>query len=213
LNKLTFFTIRFFVSEFYGQQFIGLFVSIFTTSGLITNLLKKGSIDLFLSKPVSRIHLIMGKYVGGILIVLLNVSYLIVGIWMLTALKFGYWDASILYSILTITFVFAVLYALMAFVGILTKSPVLPMILSYAIYIVLSPLIYQRVTFSFAPDYVKDLLETLHYIIPNTSEILEETTKLVLQSGGFDFEPFIISFVFMIVFLGGALYAFEKKDF
>jgi ABC-type transport system involved in multi-copper enzyme maturation permease subunit len=94
---------------------IGLLLSIFSASSFIPVLLEKGNIDLFLSKPISRAQLILGKYFGGLLVVLLNIAFLVVGIWIIISLKFSYWNPSFVWTIVTITFIFAVLYSLSFF--------------------------------------------------------------------------------------------------
>jgi len=70
----------------------GLLLSIFSTAGIISYLLEKGNIDLFLSKPISRTQLILGKYFGGITIVFINVAYAIIGLWFLIGFKFDSWE-------------------------------------------------------------------------------------------------------------------------
>ena len=60
---------------------ICIFLGVFVAAGFITSLMEKGSIDLLLSKPVSRWTYITGRYVGAVVIILAEVAYLVFGLW------------------------------------------------------------------------------------------------------------------------------------
>lgn len=123
-----------------GPLFVGgLFLSIFSVSSFIPNMLEKGNIDLLLSKPISRMQIILGKFLGGFAVVFINIAYLVLGIFVLLGLKFGAWELSFLMTIIMISFTFAVLYSLIILIGILTRSSMLAMMLSYLIFFILSP--------------------------------------------------------------------------
>jgi ABC-type transport system involved in multi-copper enzyme maturation permease subunit len=119
---------------------LGLLFAIFSSASFVPVLLEKGNIDLFLSKPVSRVQLLIGKYIGVVLYVFINIFILVFGVWLIISIKFGYWDASFLTLSVMITFAFAVLYALILFFGVITKSSILGMMVAYLIFLILSPL-------------------------------------------------------------------------
>ena len=56
----------------------GIFMSLFATSSLVPSLLQEGYIDIFISKPVSRLDILLGRYLGAIVIVALNIFYLVI---------------------------------------------------------------------------------------------------------------------------------------
>lgn len=151
----------------------GLFLSIFSVSSFIPNMLEKGSIDVLLSKPISRSQILFGKFIGGTIVVLVNIAYLVIGIWFLIGLKFGVWDPSFLITIFTITFAFAVLYSLIILIGILSQNSILAMMLSYLIFFILSPILNMRDQIMLLSDskVLEYVLSGLYYIIPKTSEI------------------------------------------
>ncbi len=68
-------------------------LSIFATASIVPNALEKGSIDLLLSKPISRTEILVGKFLGGSLMVFLNIAYYIIGMWFIVSLTTGYWNA------------------------------------------------------------------------------------------------------------------------
>lgn len=193
----------------------GLFLSIFSAASFIPNALEKGSADLLISKPISRAQIILGKFLGGIIIVLVNIAYLIIALWFLIGLKFNIWNISFLYTIFFITFAFSSLYSLIIFVGILTQSSILAMMLSYLIFFVLSPILTARDTISsfLNNSFMEYLMDTLYYIIPKTSEIGSFTTEIALGYGIKDYQPIVTTFLFLVLVLYISIIIFNKKDY
>src|SRR5271170_7457519 len=72
----------------------GMFLAVFASAGLIPAVLEPGRIELLLSKPVSRTHILLGRYLGNILVVGSNVAYLVLAIWIILGIKTGIWRMS-----------------------------------------------------------------------------------------------------------------------
>ncbi|RJP62510.1 MAG: hypothetical protein C4543_01890 [Ignavibacteriales bacterium] len=193
----------------------GLFLSIFSASSFIPNMLEKGNIDVILSKPISRSQIIFGKFLGGTLVVLLNIAYLVIGIWFLIGLKFGIWHLSFLLTIVTITFAFAVLYSLIILIGILSQSSILAMMLSYIIFFILSPILSIRDQIMMLADskVLEIILEGLYYIVPKTSELGSITSDIAVGGSIYDFQPIFTSAVFLILSIALSIIIFSKKDY
>lgn len=193
----------------------GLFLSIFSASGFIPSMLEKGSADLILSKPISRFELIIGKYIGGILMVCLNIAYLIISLWLLIGIKFGIWELDFLLTIFTITYAFATLYSLIILIGILTRSSILAMMISYIIFFILSPILAARDTITLFVDskVLSVILDVLYYLTPQTSELGELSTDLAVGGGINNPESIYISAILIILTLGLSIFIFSKKDY
>ncbi len=196
---------------------LGLLLAIFSSSSFVPNMLEKGNIDLLLSKPVSRQQLLWGKFTGGLLVVLINIGILVIGIWLIIALKFSFWEPTFLWSILIITFTFAVLYSLIVFCGILTRGSMLGMMLAYFIFLILSPVLAlanNRADIFFKSDVVKGIIKGIYYFIPKTSELMGTMiTDLATGKGVGDFQPLISSFLFLVLMMILSIIIFRKKDF
>jgi len=208
--------VRFLEYGFVATLFvIGLFLSIFSTAGLVPDLLKKGNIDLFLSKPISKFELLSGKFLGGLAIVFVNIVFLVGSIWLMVGLKFSFWETSFLLSIFSITFVFATLYALMTLLAVLTKSPVLPTIISFLIVIVLNPLLTMRTMLYDLTDssVVKGIFETFYYLIPQANEIVTISQDSILGKADIVYTPIYTTAALLIVYLSLSFFFFKKKDF
>lgn len=103
---------------------IAILVGVIITSFFIPHMLRKGTIDMLLVKPIHRWMLLLYKYVGGLTFIFLNMAYAMCGIWLVVGLRTGIWPTGSLLLIVTITFFFAILYAISTLVGVLTRSTI-----------------------------------------------------------------------------------------
>ena len=200
------------ISPVYG---LGLLLAIFSSSSFIPVMLEKGNIDLLLSKPISRSQLLLGKYFGGILIVFFNILILVGGVWLIILIKFSIASYSLLFSIITITFSFAVLYSIIVLSGIISGNSVMGMMLSYMIFLIISPVLASRnLWFQFIhSDIVKNIVTFFYYIFPKTSEINTMTNTLVQNQPITNYQPVYSSFIFLVLMIALSIYIFEKKDY
>ena len=109
---------------------VAILVGVVITSFFIPNMLGKGTIDLLLVKPIQRWVLLLYKYAGGLTFVVLNGVYATVGVWLVLGLRTGVWAHGLLLLIFTLTFFFAVLYAVSTLVSIVTRSTIATIILT-----------------------------------------------------------------------------------
>ncbi len=191
--------------------------SIFVTASFVPVMLEKGNIDLLISKPVSRDQLLLGKFFGGLLVVFLNIAFLVLGIWIIISVKFSYWNYAFLWSIILITFSFAVLYSVIVLIGVMTKGSVLGMMVSYLTYLVLSPVMnfaFHNYEFFTSSEVTRWIIKIFYYIIPQTSEVSGTlTNNIVLGKPVESYNPVWISVLFIILTMGIAISIFRKKDF
>ncbi len=193
----------------------GLFLAIFSSSSFIPVMLEKGNIELLLSKPIKRSELILGKFFGVTSMVFVNIAYAVIGFYFILGLRFNYWDVSFLITILTITFAFMVLYGLIILIGILTRSSLSAMMLSYLIFYVFSPLLANRekAFFLIGSKIIKEILNVLYYIFPQTSDIGSITSAIALNKQIVSYQPIFVSLAFIILTIGAAIFIFNKKDY
>jgi ABC-type transport system involved in multi-copper enzyme maturation permease subunit len=95
---------------------------IFATAGCIPGMMEKGTIDIYLSKPLSRGVLLLGKALGAVTVIFLNILYFVGGLWLIFGIKTGVWNPGFLISISTLTYTFIVLYSMVVLFGILFRS-------------------------------------------------------------------------------------------
>ncbi|MCK6604559.1 MAG: ABC transporter permease [Ignavibacteriaceae bacterium] len=195
---------------------LGVLLSIFSTAGLITSMMERGTIDLFLSKPISRTQLMLGRISGSLLMVLVNLFYLIFGLWLSFGLFTGYYNFYVLTALPIVFYQFASLFSVIVLVGVMTKSSIPGMMTAYFIYIIGSPLIAKKdgiIEFLNAGGVFKAVLNFFYYIIPQVDGLTSKVMfPLIMENKIIDVTPLIQNAVLILVFLGIALFIFEKKE-
>ncbi len=192
-----------------------LFLSVFATAGVIPNALEKGSIDLILSKPVSRNQLLFGKLIGSALIVFLNIAYYVLGMWLIISIRSGYWNPPFLLVVFPITFSFLVLYAVMMLLGVTTRSSALSIILIYAFLYIISPILSSRELFLYSfisSEAVRGVIDAIFYILPKPGLIGDIAANLVLHKP-IDWMPIWTGASFSLVIFALTFRLMQRKDF
>jgi hypothetical protein len=109
---------------------IALLLSTIITAFFIPNMLRKGTIDLLLVKPIRRPTLLVYKFVGGLLFMFLNSLFIVIGIWLVVGLRSGLWGSGFLLSIFILTYQFAVYYSISTLFAVLTRSPIVAILMT-----------------------------------------------------------------------------------
>jgi len=192
----------------------GIFLSIFATASLVPNMLEKGSVDLMLSRPFARWQLLLGRYLGALSIVAINVAYLIGGAWLILSAKTGFWHLPFLLSGVLIVMVFGVLFAIMTFAGVTARNSGVSIIVAYLV-IFFSPLLLARdkIYALLSQKIYQWLLDGIYYMTPRTAELGNLTRAMVAGEPITSWAPLFQSLAVGAAFLMGAIYVFQKKDF
>ena len=109
---------------------IGLFIAILVTANFIPETFLPGSLNLLLSKPISRWGLLLAKFAGGCAFVTLCAVYLFLGLWLWLGFAMDIWDPGILWAIPLYIIVFAIYYSVSTFIGVWSRSPILSIIVT-----------------------------------------------------------------------------------
>jgi ABC-type transport system involved in multi-copper enzyme maturation permease subunit len=220
---------------------IALLIGIIITSFFVPNMLRKGTIDMLLTKPIHRPVLLVYKYIGGLTFMFLSSCVAIGGVWLVLGLRSGLWTPGFILVIFTLTFFFAILYSVSTLIGVLTRTPIVAILGTVAFWFVLwlvgqfySGLSMVRKDPALAemkdniPQWVFSGVDTLHFVLPRTSDLNVLNVHLVgsvltdneRRTGGFLALPDVswaesitVSLVFIGVMLGLACWRFSRKDF
>lgn len=192
----------------------GTFLAVFASSGLIPSVLEPGRIELLLSKPVRRWQILLGRYVGNVIIVSLNVSYLVLGVWTIFGIKTGIWSKAFLFAIGSTVYLFAVLLTVVVFIGVVFESAALATMVTAALMIV-SPILAQTTLMEklLSSAWTRALWRTLYQVLPKTYDIGKMTLDVVLDRRIPPWTPVWSSGIFAIVVLSLSLYIFSKRNF
>jgi ABC-type transport system involved in multi-copper enzyme maturation permease subunit len=122
--------ISFYMSTFLDKVVlsIGLLIAILVTANIVPQTFEPGTLNLLLSKPMSRTGLFLAKFVGGCMFIALCAFVLFVGLWLWMGFGLGVWDRAILISIPLYVVVFAIYYSVSSFTGLVTRSTILAIV-------------------------------------------------------------------------------------
>lgn len=192
----------------------GIFMSLFATSSLIPTILQPGFIDLFISKPVSRFEILLGRFIGATAIVTANIFYLVIFSALILLVKTGIWNWSYLAAGVIIVLTFMILYTLMTFLSLLTKSGPFSLMLTYFV-VFLSPLLIPRdqIYALLSSKVYGYILDGLYYFLPKTTEIGNLTRLIVAEQPIGSWMPLWSSLLFAIFMLSVSTYVFQRKNF
>jgi ABC-type transport system involved in multi-copper enzyme maturation permease subunit len=192
----------------------GMFLAVFASSGLIPSVLEPGRIELLLSKPLSRMHLLLGRFAGNVLVVLLNSAYLVLGVWIILGAKTGIWSPAFLIAIATTTFIFAVLLAVVVLIGVWLESAAAATMITVALMII-SPILAQTSLMMrlLSSEWSRNLWKTLYYVFPKVYEVGKLTLDAIQSRTFAGFAPLWTSALFGAAMLAAALAIFARRDF
>ena len=192
----------------------GMFLAVFASSGLTPSLLEPGRIELLLSKPVSRPHLLLGRYLGNLLVVSANIVWLVMGVWLILGWKAGVWTPNFLVTMASTIFLFAVLLTVVFLIGVLWESAALATMVPVALMIV-SPILAQEKTMVklLSSEWSRQLWKALYAILPKVFDLGRMTMDHVRQRPVESWYPVWTSGLFGIGVLALAVWVFTRRDF
>ena len=192
----------------------GMFLAVFASAGLTPSILEPGRIELLLSKPVSRVHILLGRFVGNVLVITCNVTYLVFGVWIILGIKTGIWSGDFLVSIATTVFVFSVLLTVVVLMGVLFDSAALATMVTIAI-MIMSPILAQTTMMLklLSSEWSRDVWRTLYYCLPKVYDMGRITLNTIQKEPVDPAMPIWTSAVFGMLILGTAIVVFAKRDF
>src|SRR5260370_9876823 len=192
----------------------GMFVAVFASAGLIPSVLEPGRIELLLSKPVARTHVLLGRYGGNILVVSCNIIYLVLGVWTILGVKTGIWSPSFLVAIATTVFVFAVLLSVVVLIGVLFESAALATMITVGL-MIMSPILAHTSTMLrlLSSEVSRQNWRTLYYSLPKVYDLGKMTLDAIQSQTFSGFMPIWTSALFGAVVLAAALVIFARRDF
>jgi ABC-type transport system involved in multi-copper enzyme maturation permease subunit len=211
-----------FESGFSGfLYFLGTFLALFATAHLVPRLQEKGTIDLYLSRPVGRVPLLLSRYAGGLLLAASNLVYLIGAMWLIVVWKTRVLHPRFLLSGLVILFTFAALLAFAFLVGVVTSSTGVSLMATYALFFFGAALAtHDRIAAAVSTETSARIVQGLYWALPKTAELLQATVALV---GGGQMPDRLTKFnalgvygstaAFAVAALALASWLFSRKDF
>ena len=200
---------------------IGTFLAVFATAHLVPRLMEKGTIDLYLSRPIPRVKLLLSRYVAGLALAAANLVYLIGSIWLIVIWKTGVVHPRFLLGGLVILFTISVLLAFAFLVGVVTSSTAVSIMTTYGVFFFSALLVaHEKIEAAISVEWRAQLVHALYWIFPKTSELGQSVIALVYGSeapaeltSALNPSVFLSTALFGIVCLTLALWLFQRKEF
>ena len=160
---------------------ISLIIAVIITAFFVPNMIRKGSLDLLIAKPIGRTELLIYKYLGGLIFIFLLSVVNFGGAWVVLGLRSGHWDPAFLLAIPMLTFTFALLYAISTCIAVFTRSAIAAIILTLGFAFVLYT-VGQAKTIADQmraldkplfqlPEWVYTGIDTLNLILPRYKDL------------------------------------------
>lgn len=196
--------------------FLGLILfGVFGTAGIIPTTMTRGTIDLYLSKPIGRPFILLGKYLGALTGIALNLLFAIGGLWIVFGLKTGIWSIPFLYTFVMLTFAYAVIYCYVTLLAVVIRSSGLIIMLLFLYVFIFESVLYHRQQFLYGfiqNAFAQKIIDGFYYALPQISDLQANTIRLV-TGGSMTPGPIYYSAGSGVVALILAIIIFNRKDF
>src|SRR5215212_2862580 len=184
--------------------FICTFLAIFATAHLVPRMQEKGTVDLYLSRPVGRVQLLLSRYVAGLILAGSNVIYLMGSIWIIVAWKTHVVHARFLLAGSIIFLIIAVLLAFAFLVGVVTSSTAVSIMTSYGLFFFgLMLAAHDKIAAAVSQDWQAWLIDGMYWFFPKTAELGQAVVAFV---GGTELPERVLSVLTPAPFLTTAAF-------
>lgn len=192
----------------------GTLIAIFVGISLVFKEIDKRTIYTIIAKPISRKQFLIEKFLGLILVLLINVLIMSAGVLLII------YEISMTFEWNLLTAIFLIFIELMVITSIAIlfstfSTPLLSGIFTLAFFIIghLSKDIKKLGEKS--SDLVKFITSTIYYILPNLENFNIKGKVLYDQPVGIEFYTFSVAYglLYIILIMTVAVLIFEKRDF
>ncbi len=206
----------------------GLFIAVFIGIGLVSKEVERRSVYALLAKPVRREELVLGKYAGLVLTLLVNVAVMVV-VWYLvltwmswasTPAQRAAWVAPAtdprLLKAVALIFVELMLVTAVALFFSTFSSPMLSAGLTFGLYVIghLSP-DFKNLGDVLASPAAGRIASALYYVLPNLDafDVKEQVVHAHAVSLGYLATTAAYGLLYIAALLAGAMVIFGRRDF
>lgn len=196
-----------------ASYWMGILLSLFATAPLIGSLLERGRVDLVLSKPIGRMALLTSHLLGILTVVFALAVYLMGMVWLIMSIKTGIWNFHFLTCIAMVLIMFTIMYSVVLFIGVSTKSTALSLIVTYGL--IFCSLIFLGKD-TIAPQINmpwRQIFLGFYHVLPNFAEVTQPVVQLAGGEPVQSWYALISSAVFGVVMYTLAALRFARRDF
>lgn len=112
-------------------------LALISTASIVPELIANGSIDMMLSKPITRTRLFLTRWVTGLFFAGVQAAVFVFASFLVIGLRGGAWEPGLFIAIPVVIVFFSYLYCFCALMGVLTKSTVASLLLTLVFWLAL----------------------------------------------------------------------------
>lgn len=205
----------------------GVFLGLFIAATLFVPIFQSQRLYWVLAKPLSRVGLLLSKYIGALILVAITTMVFISIMMGLIGLKTGIYKPELLIGGLIMIFIFAIYSSVALLVAIWTRNTALSLISTILLHIVSSVLFAARSTqelTAFIPESWQAGIDFIYMILPKASDLETLATQLLstnVEAISAEISTITVdvplvmgtSGTFMIVMLALAAWEFHRRDY
>ena len=105
-------------------------LALISTASIVPELLASGSIDMMLSKPISRTRLFLTRWVTGLFFAAIQAAVFVIASFLVIGIRGRAWEPELFVAVPAVVVFFSYLYCFCALVGVLTRSTVASLLLT-----------------------------------------------------------------------------------
>lgn len=187
---------------------------IVATAHVIAESLSDGTMTLFLSRPLSRISVLLCRYSGVSVAVGMIQLYFVLGFWLVLVGKTGMAHIALLLTFPPLFVSFASIFAFMCLLGMFSKSTGLATILALVHVFFISNVLAWPERFLLAVGdngVLRSVVGIAYYTLPQIADLRTNALN-ALRTGSFVLPPLAFSMLSAVLALGMAAIRFRRMD-
>lgn len=195
---------------------ISMVLFIAACAGYFPGLLESGAVDVLLARPIGRWQIYLGKFFGGLLLYGAAISLCYLALVVGYGLRFGVWQPQLLLFVPVQLLAAAVLYAVLACLGVLVRSTALPLLVGLGLYLGVDTAIEILVKVrrsGMVGEWADWPADWLPVLFPNFGLLKDAATYSVYGLTALPAQPLITASVWLLLFLGLGYFRFRTADY
>jgi len=201
---------------YFYKSYIEFFVllMLFGTAWQIPGYLRKGRVELALSKPIPRPALALMKYISVYVVMCGILLAGTIPIWIILSLRLDSFSMGFFGGLLFGMLDFLILYGLFFSIGLLTRSGAVSIIVYFGFKVVAGLLGQREVIYPYIGDTVwRTVLDVFYHILPKYSQFSDNYLTILVSWEISNFYAIWTTILFTAALFIIALYVFRRRDF
>lgn len=201
-----------------GVFSISMILFLAACAGYFPAMLEAGAIDIVLAKPVDRLRIFLAKYAGGLALYAAAIAATYLLVFVGVGVRTGVWHAGLFLVLPLQIFSAAVLYAILAALGVSTRSSTLCLVVGLAFYLVVDMVVGlviqfgQLGVFEELPALAR-FAEILRWTLPNFGLLKTNAAASVLNIPVMEWQPFLVAAAWLVLSLAVGWWRFARADY